>query len=203
MNIYFVRHGQTDHNKGLIFDDTNIRLNAVGLRQADLVAKRLKNYNIQRIYTSNLTRTMQTAVAISTHTGAPLIVDSNLREIDLGDWASVDPETDQITHREYFEEWSNHLTDMPYPGGECGADVVKRTRGLLNNLFDLELDDVAVVTHGGVIRILFSSFLQLGLEKRFSIDVENCSISVITYNKLSKNYRINRINDMAHLEENM
>jgi broad specificity phosphatase PhoE len=81
--------------------------------------------------------------------------------------------------------------------------VVKRTRGLLNNLFDLELDDVAVVTHGGVIRILFSSFLQLGLEKRFSIDVENCSISVITYNKLSKNYRINRINDMAHLEENI
>lgn len=119
MNIYFVRHGQTDHNKGLVFDDTNIGLNTVGLRQADLLAKRLKNYNIQRIYTSDLKRTMQTAEAISTQSSALVTVDSNLREIDLGEWASVDSETPKITHREYYEEWSKHLTDMPYPSGEC------------------------------------------------------------------------------------
>ena len=144
---------------------------------------------------------MQTAAAISTHTGAPKVIDSNLREIDLGDWATSDPETHKITHKEYFEEWSKHLTDMPYPGGESGADVVKRTHGLFDTLLNSELENVAIVTHGGVIRILFSSFLQLGLEKRFSIDVENCSISVISFNRLSKTYRINRINDTAHLEE--
>ena len=49
--------------------------------------------------------------------------------------------------------------DLPYPGGECGQDVVNRAFPLLKEIGETEFQTVAVVTHGGVIRacLLYTS----------------------------------------------
>jgi len=200
MNIYLVRHGQTDRNKGIVYGDTNIELNETGLLQADLVGKRLKSRQIQKIYGSDSKRAVQTAKAIRDYTGAALEIHSELREIDMGEWEGVHPDEVKITHTQYYKEWIKHLTDMPYPGGECGNDVVCRIKGIIDEILSSSLENIVIVSHGGVIKILLSAFLQLPLEKRFFINIENCSISSVSYDSYIHKFTIQSINDTAHFE---
>jgi broad specificity phosphatase PhoE len=103
-----------------------------------------------------------------------------------------------------MNEFSLHLTDIPYPpDGECGADVWKRAIKVMDEIIDLDLNEVAVVTHGGVIRALISGFLGLSQARRFYIGAppENCSMSIIKYNRNDNNFYVHSINDYAHLEE--
>ena len=70
----------------------------------------------------------------------------------------------------------------PTQRGEAGADVQKRVREVIDEITERYRHDVAVVTHGGVIMVLISACLGLGLEKRFRFTPPaNCSISTLVY----------------------
>jgi alpha-ribazole phosphatase len=201
INIYLVRHGQTDHNKGLKLQGvTDIELNETGLIQAVSVAKRIAEYSIQKIYSSDYKRAIQTAKKIEKYTGAEVIVNSSLREIDMGEWEGADWDRIKRLHPEYYSEWSKHIIDMPYPGGESGGDVLKRIDTFITELVNSHYKNVAIVTHGGVIKVLLSSLLGMGQEKRFRLDIDNCSLSLVTYNRSIEEFQIHCINDTSHLK---
>lgn len=201
LNIYLVRHGETDHNRGLLLQGVNdIELNESGLVQAKLVGKRLERYEIQRIYCSDLLRAVKTAEIIAGGTGGKIVTDPLLREIDMGKWEGADWEQIRLRYPQYYLEWSKHLIDMPYPGGESGKDVYNRVQRSLKSIVTSGLKNVVVVTHGGVIKVLISTFLEMGLEKRFLVSIDNCSISWIQYNETSNNFNVQCVNDKAHLE---
>ena len=68
MNLYLVRHGQTDWNiQGRIQGSTDIELNSTGLNQAQKTAELLKNIDFDVIYSSPLKRTVDTAKIINTY----------------------------------------------------------------------------------------------------------------------------------------
>lgn len=196
-----VRHGQTDHNKGLKLQGvTDIELNETGLIQAVSVAKRIAEYSIQKIYSSDYKRAIQTAKKIEKYTGAEVIVNPSLREIDMGEWEGADWDRIKRLHPEYYSEWSKHIIDMPYPGGESGGDVLKRIDTFITELVNSHYKNVAIVTHGGVIKVFLSSLLGMGQEKRFRLDIDNCSISLVTYNRSIEEFQIHCINDTSHLK---
>ena len=73
MEIYLLRHGQTDYNvRGLCNDDPAraVNLNSAGIRQAMAAAERLKSTTISRILVSELPRTQHTAAIINRYHGA-------------------------------------------------------------------------------------------------------------------------------------
>lgn len=200
INIYLVRHGQTDHNKGLKLQGvTDIELNEAGLIEVVSVAERIDEYSIQKIYSSDYKRAVQTAKTLETYTGAEVIVNPSLREIDMGEWEGADWDRIKQLHPQYYSEWSKHLVDTPYPGGECGGDVLKRLDTIIAELTSSQYNNVAIVTHGGVIKVLLSSLLGIGQEKRFQLDIDNCSISLVTYSRTTKKFQIHYINDTEHI----
>src|SRR5262245_56485781 len=85
MAIFVVRHGETDLNAARVIQRPTTPLSERGRRQADRLGVRLAALGITRILTSDLARAFETAHAIATHTGAPLMVDPLLRERDFGD----------------------------------------------------------------------------------------------------------------------
>jgi broad specificity phosphatase PhoE len=102
---------------------------------------------------------------------------------------------------EYHTEWLKHEADLPYPNGEAGQDVKQRAWEVIDEILAGQHQAVAVVTHGGTIMILLSACLGLGLEKRFRFSpMANCSISTLVYDETSRNLRLERVNDIAHLE---
>ncbi|MBU3157350.1 histidine phosphatase family protein [Clostridium estertheticum] len=199
MNIYFIRHGQKqDDSKNC----ATMELTKIGFEQANLLGKRLKIYNIERIYSSDMVRAIQTSETINKYLKVDLIVNHELREIDMGEYNDKGLKFIQDNYPNFFKEFSKHTSDLPYPKGECGEDVWKRTQIIVNEIINCGLKNVAVVLHGGIIGVLICGFLGIGQHKRFFLGepLENCSISIIKYDNKANNYYLQSFNDHSHLE---
>ena len=87
MKIYLLRHGQTvaglDYNLDLRLPDP--KLDETGIRQAELLGKRLQRCPIEAIYSSDLERAKQTAQIINRYTETSIILKAQLRGIDMGE----------------------------------------------------------------------------------------------------------------------
>ena len=85
MKLFLVRHGETDHNaKKLLVSITYVPLNEKGREQARLLAKRLKNEQIDVIISSPLSRARETAEIIAEQHGKKVIVSKELIERNFG-----------------------------------------------------------------------------------------------------------------------
>ena len=83
--IYFVRHGQTNWNiEHKIQGQSDIPLNEMGKKQAELIAPQLKDLKIERIISSDLSRALETAQIINTHLKLQITLDTRLREFKYG-----------------------------------------------------------------------------------------------------------------------
>ncbi|MEI3402319.1 MAG: histidine phosphatase family protein [Clostridia bacterium] len=81
MEIYVVRHGQTDYNIKQVFQGhIDIPLNETGKKQAQEIALRFKDIDIDMILVSPLQRTIQTAEYISQVTDIPITVEERIIE---------------------------------------------------------------------------------------------------------------------------
>ena len=86
MEIYVVRHGQTDYNIKHVFQGhIDIPLNETGKKQAQEIALRFKDIDIDMILVSPLQRTIQTAEYISQVTDIPITVEERIIERSFGD----------------------------------------------------------------------------------------------------------------------
>jgi broad specificity phosphatase PhoE len=201
MNIFLIRHGQTNLNKlGKYQSVADKELNEFGEQQAELLGARLKRYGIDKIYSSDLKRVIKTSKIINKYINTSIIVREELREIDMGQWDTLSIEERYISHKEYVERWAKHQEDLPYPGGECGEDVYKRASIVIDEILETGHENVVVATSGGTIAILLSSFLGLEQHKRFNLEIDNCSISIVKYHVNNKKAVVSCINDTAHLD---
>jgi broad specificity phosphatase PhoE len=193
VKVHLLRHGQVRAESGNFDPD----LDECGLRQAQQLALRLRSWGLTALYSSDLKRALQTAQAVAAQTGLELARDARLREIDMGavllqGWGA---------YPEEYAVWRRHTQDLPYPGGENGAQVRQRVEAALAEMAARAGGDIGVVTHGGVIRVMLSVCLGMGLEQRFRFTpVANCSISSLIYEPGSGCIQVERVNDSAHLE---
>lgn len=202
MNIYLLRHGQTNLNRdGKYQSSIDKDLNEFGITQAQLLGKRMKGYNIDVIYSSDLKRVVETSEIINKYINNEIIVKEELREINMGEWDTLTLEERYISHENCAKEWAKHLRDLPYPDGECGQDVCERAIKIINEIIEKEYKNVAIVTSAGTIAILLSDFLGLEQHKRFNMDIDNCSISIVEYNCINNKMVVKCINDTGHLDD--
>ena len=84
MKVYLVRHGETPLNAARVLQHPDTPLSERGAVQAERVAQRLVCAGIERVLTSDHARAHATAKAISAATGAPIEIESLLRERHFG-----------------------------------------------------------------------------------------------------------------------
>ena len=137
--FYFLRHGQTDHNRKRICQGhTDIPLNATGVAQADEAASILTEVKPVALTASDLSRVRQTAKPVAERLGLNIAINVNLRERGFG-----------IYEDKVIE---GQLWSMDHPSVETIEDFVDRS--LLGFEAALTVDDALVVTHGGLRRVL-------------------------------------------------
>lgn len=153
MRLYIVRHGETDHNRNRIMQGYHeIPLNEKGVRQATLLALRLREENLDRIVCSDLRRAVMTGCIIASHTGIAMEYNPALRERDPG----------LLTGQSYDDE-PRFFTDHDFvpPAGEGVAEFRARVRRAFEGLAAdarLARERVAVVTHGLVCHAFVREF---------------------------------------------
>jgi broad specificity phosphatase PhoE len=177
-------------------------LSIEGQHQAALLARRLSRLPIQRMLSSDLTRTMETAKPIAHGLGIDFTITPALREIDMGDVYACGWEGVFASNPRFYHEFRLHQADIRYPNGECGADVLRRVLPVLDELRETGVERAAVVTHGGVIMAVASHVLGLSIERRFAIQIDYASITTIACDTKGS-WRLINLNDTAHLSLSM
>ena len=87
MNIYMVRHGQTEMNvKRVYYGSTDCDINSTGVLQAEKLSEFFKNIDLDIIISSDLKRAYHTAQIIKGDRNIDIVKDERLREINFGDW---------------------------------------------------------------------------------------------------------------------
>src|SRR3954447_10608321 len=85
--VLIVRHGRAAEPDDLRLPGPDVALLPLGSRQARALAKRLRAFTPTEVYTSDARRARATAEIIAAVCRVPVLVDSRLRELDVGLWA--------------------------------------------------------------------------------------------------------------------
>jgi probable phosphoglycerate mutase len=198
INLYLIRHGR--QNSSLYC--TDVGLSSEGRLQAELLRNRLQNYNIDALYSSNLLRAVETARIINLSLQLPHEIRNEIREISFGQLEGNTEEYNEEYFREFRKEQMKLLEDIPYPGGENGTSVYERAMPVIQEIVQSGNKNIAVVTHGGIIRVLLAALFGKNQAKRFlfGVSLENTSITHLIYSPENDRFYLERFNDAAHLE---
>ena len=193
--LYFVRHGESEANAAHVFAGRHDSpLTARGREQAKVVATAVRHVRFDRIVTSTLSRTKDTAAEIAAGRDVPVETYADLDEIDLGE-ASGKPFDEMRGLPNYdgegFTQW---------PGGESLEQVVTRAMRVIDRLVDKNAGNtICVVGHGGVTRILVSGFLGV-LPKIIRVPATNTNITIVTH-ATDRGYMVDEMFNDAHVVE--
>ena len=179
MHIYFLRHGQTDWNLlGKMQGHADIPLNETGMKQAQKTAEKFKDIKMDAIYSSPLTRAMETARIINQNWGLPIQTDERLQERNFGDY-----EGNASAALDYRELWK--LSDEPpFHGAEDTQAFYGRVNDFLNSIGDIAcVENILIVAHGGVSIPFHCYFHGYDLENYASVLLGNCEIACEEYKK--------------------
>ena len=157
MKIYIIRHGQDDASVRGGWSNTS--LTALGIQQSNKLADELfqnqSEYNIFKIYSSDLKRARQTAQIIADKLSVPIEFISDFREVDNGELAGMDNYLAEEKYPNLY--WRKLNWDEHYPNGESPKEFYKR----VNNAWEKFIKEIShydknvlLVTHGGVINII-------------------------------------------------
>ncbi len=201
--LILIRHGETPYNRDRRYQGhRDTPLTKKGKRQTKEIALRLKNDPLDAIYSSDLKRTKYTAKAINRYHSLKIRALPQLREIDFGDWEGKTHDEIQREWRRLLDEWEREPSKIKIPRGESIQELAERTRATTKKIISIHPNQrVAIITHGGPIRIILMDALGLGLDDWWKTITSNGGISIIEYQ--NKRAEVSLQNDTSHLIKNL
>jgi probable phosphoglycerate mutase len=179
--LVLIRHGETDMNRELRFQgQVDVALNATGLEQARRLAARLAGEPADALYASDLLRARQTAHPIGESLALPPLADSGLREQCFGRVDGLRVDEIQQQHPGAWEAWSRFEQDFAMPEGESTRQFHARVMQALYRLVAAHRGArLVLVTHGGVLDMIYRTARALGLDGPRQSDIPNAGLNRI------------------------
>jgi alpha-ribazole phosphatase len=183
MQIYLIRHTTPKVGKGICYGQTDISLDQTNFIQEYNIIKSKLPKDIEQYYTSPLQR----CKILTEKLNQNFIVDERLMELNFGDWENKDwNEIDQSL----LNYWMQDFVNIKTPNGENYLDLHKRTLHFINEILELNLNKIAIITHAGNIRSFVSSVLSLPLALSFRIHLNYGTVVSIQFEKLECNNKL-------------
>lgn len=182
MNLYFVRHGETEHNKkGCYYGSIDVSITEKGVLQAEKGSEKLKDVNFGKVYVSELKRAVQTANILLKDKQLELIKDKRINETNFGVFEGKSHEEIKALYANEWKHWCNDWKGFTPPEGESYIQFYNRVKSFMDDILKLNEDNVLIVTHGGVIRSVYCYLLGGNLDFFWSFGSKNCDITIIKY----------------------
>ncbi|MCA1667761.1 MAG: histidine phosphatase family protein [Thermomicrobia bacterium] len=200
MRFLLVRHGESTYNaEGRIQGQQDAPLSERGRQQAEQIGVRLRTYQFDACYASDLSRAADTARAIMRHhPEVPFAFTTLLREIKFGIFEGrILPEIEEMYPEEYAQ-WMEERRHFVPPGAESAGDLAERAGRALRWLRERKHEGtVLVVAHGAILNAFLGQFLQLGGEGRYRFHFDNTALAVVEDEPFGP--RLLLANDTSHL----
>jgi alpha-ribazole phosphatase len=181
--LWLMRHPEPEAAAtGRCYGSLDWKLSEAGIRQAHAGANALANEPLAAIYTSPRQRCKQAAQILAAGRQClPETMDA-LRELDFGEFEGRDYDEIAAAYPDLYRQWMEHPTEVRFPGGEGFSEMRVR---VLAATRDLRLrhagQSIAMVTHGGAIRIVLAEALGMQPAGIFRIGQRYGGISMIRY----------------------
>jgi alpha-ribazole phosphatase len=180
--IYLLRHGQIEQSEPRRFiGQRDLPLTSVGESQARDMAQTLANIRFSRIFSSPLTRAVQTATIIAAEQTQPVTTIPELAEINLGSWEGLSVEEVRRRFPGQYEKRGKDLAHFRPPDGESFDDLAQRSFPCLTRLVINNPGPLLIVAHAGVNRVLVSRIQNLPLADLLLIPQDYCGLNSIRW----------------------
>lgn len=159
--LYLVRHGATQLTAEDRFSGAlGVELSEEGRWQAARLGERLQHEGVTAIYSSPLSRTVETARNIATPCGLTIETRDGLREISHGRWEGLTRREVEARYPDEYAAWEEDPFTFAPEGGESGVAVLARALPVIREIVTHHQGErVVVVSHKATIRLLLSSLL--------------------------------------------
>jgi probable phosphoglycerate mutase len=199
MEIYIYRHGQTLYNtKGIVQGrGVDSSLNETGTEQAQAFFEAYKEVSFDRLITSTLKRTQETAAPFET-LGISTERRGDLDEIGWGEWEGK--KADKAMHDAYLgllKAWADGNYEKSLVGGDSAQGMGDRLGGFVDYLKTLDDKKVLVCTHGGCLAYLMAILQGQPLSAMPQYKHHNTGLCVFEYD--GTNFHLKVQDDISHL----
>lgn len=156
--LYIVRHGQTEFNLSQKLQGTcNSNLTDLGVSEAKLLAKKLRDIDFVKCYSSQLGRAVDTAKILIEGRDIPHQTDERMAEMSFGSWEGKEKETLLAVwpdaYRIFFEAPDKYVPE----DGETYEEVFERAASVIPMLLEEAREkNILLVSHGVWIKVFIA-----------------------------------------------
>jgi len=181
--LYLLRHGEVEVAYHKVFGGRiDMDLSPLGHEQVKALARFMRATPPDILYASPMRRVQQTLAPLAQETGLSPVLLDGLREVDFGAWTGLSWDEVLQRHGVSAFSWLNQLEDGTIERAETVQDFRLRVETSLDQILAESTGKiVAIICHGGVIRMLLSILLELPFRKMSMFEIEYASITKIHY----------------------
>ena len=197
MKLYIIRHAETEYNrKGIIQgSEVDSDINDIGDRQSKSFYEYYKNVGFDKIYTSDLKRTLQT-VRRFTENGTEY---EKLKEFNEISWGVNQGKSDDLEdYSKLIDTWLAGDLDSKFEKGESPNEMSLRLVKGFNKILEDNHHTVLLCIHGRALRILLSKIIDNDLTKMDKYIHSNTGLYILEFS--NGKYEILESNLRDHLE---
>lgn len=192
--IYLIRHGKTlDCEEKRYIGITDLPLSNEGINQARFLKEYFASINIEKMYSSPLTRCVQTSDIISEDRDIKKIIVNELKEINMGHWEGKTFTYIKERYPLLYEERGKHIDMFKPPGGESFRELQKRVMPAFENIIRTTTGNVIIIAHAGVNRVILSRLLNYHLSGIFNVYQPYGCINKLFWDKLHERWQCETI----------
>ena len=198
--LFLVRHGATAATEeGRFSGSTGAELSEQGRWQAARLGERLSRQNITTIYSSPLSRALETAQIIAGHCHLEPVTRDGLREIAHGHWEGMKREDVEQQFGAEYAAWESDPFTFAPAGGESGVVVLARALPVIRELVTAHPgEQLLVVSHKATLRLVLSSLLGFDARGyRDRLDQSPACLNVVDFRDPVR-VRLMLFNDTSH-----
>lgn len=200
--LLLIRHGETAWNaEHRIQGRLDVPLSATGIRQAQQLARRLAGEPIDALIASDLARAWMTAAPLAEARGFTMIAEPRLRERAFGIFEGKTLDEIAVEFPEEFAAWRAREVGWQIPQGESGSEFIARVLAAVQEIARAQAGrTIAVVTHGGVLDVVYRDARALSWDAPREHLMLNASINRVQAAASPLRLEIVAWGDVGHLE---
>ena len=181
--LWLIRHAEVEESYHHVFGGRiDMELSPHGHEQAATLAQFLQGKRFDVCYASPMKRVHQTLESVLKNGMPKPVVLSELREVDFGDWTGLHWSEVQEKYGVSAFAWLDQLECDGIPNAESSKMLRARVEPCLRKLLRKHRgEQVAIVCHGGIIRVILSLLLDLPLSKLAVLEVDYASVTKVVW----------------------
>ncbi len=181
--LYLIRHGEVEASRqGKYNGHSDVGLSPEGLQPFYSFAERFSKAPIGAVYCSDLYRSKTGAEIIAKPLRLNVQVRPELREKNFGRWEGLTPEQVSQQFPEEWERWMDHPIDLVPSEGESYRDAFERVKRVLEEILKTyPQQEVVIVAHGGINRLILAHALDLDFNHIFRVEQKFSALNIIDF----------------------